>query len=446
MIAEKDILTKYSLEKVCDFNGSPELKIVSINGKTSGALCTILMGLDMINRKEDILVANNDIIHRHNIQNSVNYFKEKSAEAGVMTFQSSHPKWSYVLLDNERVLMAAEKEVISKNAIAGIYWFKEGEIMIEMAKDCMLNMFHKDENYYLSGLLNSYVIANKKVLISNINETEISHLYSIDKVKDYISENKKLEKNKVNLVIPAAGKGSRFSNANWKDPKPLIDINGQAMISLVIEDNKIDVETDTFIAIQEEHRENFKKILNKLNNIHLIELRGITKGTACTVQRVLEHFSEDQQFVVANSDQICSKSTSKMISYAQENNLDGCIMCFKEPSRDEKWSYVKVNKNNYVERVAEKSAISDIATVGIYYFKSTLDYLSAYSNMLEQDDKVNNEFYSCPVYNYLIRSNKKIGIFLIDKNEMIGLGTPEDLIQYINKMGFPPSKSYPDLN
>ena len=167
----------------------------------------------------------------------------------------------------------------------------------------------------------------------------------------------------------------------------------------------------------------------------------VLSSTACTEN--LEKFSSDCQFVVANSDQLCAKSTSKMVKFAQQHNLDGCITCFIEPSLDTKWSYVKVNQFNLVEQVAEKKAISDIATVGIYYFKSSLDYLCAYSLMLEEDERVNGEFYTCPVYNYLIKLKKRIGIYLINKDEMMGLGTPDDLNYYLNLKGFPESKSSP---
>ena len=435
LIAEKDVLLKYSLEKVCDFNGFPDVKTVSVEGKTSGALCTLLLSIDLMNKDEDIIVANNDIIHSHNIQNSIDHFKNKNANAGVISFKSNHPKWSYVSIENEQVMMAAEKEVISQNAIAGLYWFKNGENMIKRAKECMLNMFHKDENYFLSGLINSYVLAEDKVLISEINKNQISHLNSLDKVRDYIRNSNTIEKNKVSLVIPAAGKGSRFKKANWKDPKPLIDINGKPMISHVIDDNKIDVDSDIYLAIQKENSSQFKHISQKYNDIKLVEINGITQGTACTVERVLEKFSSDCQFVVANSDQLCAKSTSKMVKFAQQHNLDGCITCFIEPSLDTKWSYVKVNQFNLVEQVAEKKAISDIATVGIYYFKSSLDYLCAYSLMLEEDERVNGEFYTCPVYNYLLN--------LINKDEMMGLGTPNDLNYYLDLKGYPKSKSSP---
>ena len=58
--------------------------------------------------------------------------------------------------------------------------------MIDKGQECMLNMFHKDENFYLSGLINSYVLDEKRILISQINENQISHLNSIDKVREYI--------------------------------------------------------------------------------------------------------------------------------------------------------------------------------------------------------------------------------------------------------------------
>ena len=55
--------------------------------------------------------------------------------------------------------------------------------------------------------------------------------------------------------------------------------------------------------------------------------------------------------------------------------------------------------------------------------------------MIIENDRVNNEFYTCPVYNYLIKEHKKIGIYLIKQNEMHGIGTPEDLKSYLKNIG-----------
>jgi dTDP-glucose pyrophosphorylase len=106
-----------------------------------------------------------------------------------------------------------------------------------------------------------------------------------------------------------------------------------------------------------------------------------------------------------------------------ESNCDAGILTFK--SIHPKWSFVKINDSGFVTEVAEKKPISDIATVGIYYWKHGSDYVKYSEEMIKKNIRVNNEFYVCPVFNEAISDNKKIKIFNIEK--MYGLGTPEDL-------------------
>lgn len=138
--------------------------------------------------------------------------------------------------------------------------------------------------------------------------------------------------------------------------------------------------------------------------------------------------------LIANSDQIIDIKISQFIEDNFNRNLDGSILTFVEPSKNPKWSYAKLNSNNLVELVKEKKAISDIATVGIYLFTKGSSFVDAAIEMIINNDRVNNEFYSCPVYNYCIKKNKKIGIYNIESSNMNGLGTPEDLKKYLKKI------------
>ena len=115
--------------------------------------------------------------------------------------------------------------------------------------------------------------------------------------------------------------------------------------------------------------------------------------------------------------------------YEVENSKsDGYILTFE--SMHPKWSYIKVDQKNYVTEVAEKKPISNIATVGIYYWKHGKDFVKYAEQMISKNIRVNNEFYVCPVYNEAILDNKKIQKFDIDK--MWGIGTPEDLDYFVN--------------
>ncbi|NBW58633.1 hypothetical protein EBR43_12830, partial [bacterium] len=109
------------------------------------------------------------------------------------------------------------------------------------------------------------------------------------------------------------------------------------------------------------------------------------------------------------------------------DNIDAGILTFN--STHPKWSYAKVNDDGFVCEVAEKNPISNIATVGVYYWKRGSDYVKYAEQMINKNIRVNNEFYVCPVFNEAIQDGKKIKVFNIEK--MWGLGTPEDLDYYL---------------
>jgi dTDP-glucose pyrophosphorylase len=137
--------------------------------------------------------------------------------------------------------------------------------------------------------------------------------------------------------------------------------------------------------------------------------------------------NNDTPLLLANSDQYIHAPVSKFISDAIERNLDGSILTFVDAKRDPKWSFARLNDSGFVEEVKEKFPISDFATVGLYYFAKGSDFVSSAIDMIVANDRVNNELYTCPVYNYAISRGQKIGIYNIPENAMYGLGTPADL-------------------
>ena len=162
------------------------------------------------------------------------------------------------------------------------------------------------------------------------------------------------------------------------------------------------------------------------NYCEIIELDSVTEGAACTSLLAKKFIDNDQSLLIANSDQFIKWDSSTTMYSFISSGVDGGILTFK--STHPKWSFAKVNKNNFVEFVAEKNPISDNATVGVYFWKKGSDYVKYAEQMIKKDIRVNNEFYICPVFNEAIKDNKKIIIKEVD--EMWGLGTPEDLDEF----------------
>jgi len=233
---------------------------------------------------------------------------------------------------------------------------------------------------------------------------------------------------KMNVLIPMAGAGSRFQAAGYTFPKPLIDVEGKPMIQVVVDNLNIDA---TFIyVVQKEHREkyNLDTLLNLITpNCKIVEVDGLTEGAACTTLLAKEFINNDEPLVMANSDQFVEWDSNEFMYKMIEQKVDGGILTFT--ATHPKWSFAKVDEYGYVTEVAEKNPISDIATVGVYYWANGSDYVKYAEQMIEKNIRTNGEFYTCPTFNEAIGDGKKIKTFNIDK--MWGLGTPEDLKYYL---------------
>jgi dTDP-glucose pyrophosphorylase len=225
-----------------------------------------------------------------------------------------------------------------------------------------------------------------------------------------------------------AGAGSRFEKAGYSFPKPLIDVNGEPMIKRIIDNLNIDA--NYIFIVQQKHYEEFnlKYVLEIISpKCKILTVNDITDGAARTVLLAKDFINNENPLLIANSDQYIDWNSSDFMYSMENTQLDGCILTFE--STHPKWSFVKLDKDNLVTEVAEKKPISNIATVGIYYWNKGKDFVNYAEQMIDKNIRVNNEFYVCPVYNEAIQDNKKIRTYHI-KN-MWGLGTPEDLEMFI---------------
>jgi HAD superfamily hydrolase (TIGR01509 family) len=264
----------------------------------------------------------------------------------------------------------------------------------------------------------------KEVILQNL----LNKLNQIDMGDTY--NKPKWEDKKLNILIPMAGAGSRFQQAGYTFPKPLIDVEGKPMIQLVVEN--LNIEANYIFVVQKEHRKkyNLDTLLNLIApNCKIVEVEGITEGAACTALLAKDFINNENPLFFANSDQFVEWDSNEFMYKMNETEADGGIVTFK--ATHPKWSFAKINSEGFVIEVAEKNPISDIATVGYYFWKHGSDFVKFAEEMIEKNIRVNNEYYVCPVFNQAIENGKKIRTFEIPK--MWGLGTPEDLNVYFNR-------------
>jgi NDP-sugar pyrophosphorylase family protein len=239
----------------------------------------------------------------------------------------------------------------------------------------------------------------------------------------------------LNIVVPMAGRGSRFADAGYDDPKPLIDINGKHMIEVVINNLTPRCEHKFIFVCQTEHVEKYKlhSIFNKAcKHYEIIKIDGITEGAAITVLKAREYINNDSPLMIANSDQWIDCDINDYLNDMQDRELDGSMLTMK--ASDSKWSYAKVDIEGLVSEVVEKVVISDEATVGIYNFAKGSLFCRYADYMIKEDIRSNGEFYVAPVYTFMAKKGCKLGVYNIGKeaNGMYGLGIPSDLELFLS--------------
>jgi dTDP-glucose pyrophosphorylase len=238
----------------------------------------------------------------------------------------------------------------------------------------------------------------------------------------------------INIVVPMAGRGSRFVQAGYNLPKPLLPVLGRPMIEVVIENLRPSTPHRFIFICQQEHLQEFdlEPVLRSAgNDTIIVPIEYVTEGAACTVLLAEKYINNLQPLMIANCDQYISTPIDTYLHKMDEGDFDGYIMTMS--ADDSKWSYIRLNEKKLITEVVEKKVVSNEATVGIYNYRHGSDFVSAAHAMMAANDRTNNEFYVAPAYNYMISAGKRIGFMNIgaERAGMYGLGVPEDL-EYMN--------------
>ena len=320
-------------------------------------------------------------------------------------------------------IYVSNEDVVRNKPFPSMYW----KCMMALGALPDDTVILEDSHIGRQGALDS-----KCHLVPIENRSDLNQA-KVDRIKRILqSEKQKVawESKTMNVLIPMAGRGSRFATQGYTFPKPLIDVKGKPMIQVVTEN--LNIKANYTFIVQKEHYEKYslQHLLNLIApNCNIVQVDGITEGAACTTLLAKEFIDNDEPLLMANSDQFVEWDSNETLYAFSNGNCDGGIITF--PATHPKWSYAKLGEDGYVSEVAEKKPISEHATVGIYWWAKGSDYVKYAEQMIEKDIRVNNEYYVCPVFNEAIGDGKKVRIKEIEKEGMWGIGTPEDLNYFL---------------
>jgi NDP-sugar pyrophosphorylase family protein len=453
-IVQTEHCTRFSLDGMLRILTDGRCTIVRLDRATKGALCSALMAIDHIAADEPLAIANGDQIIEADLSALVARTDRAGHDAAVITFESLHPRWSFARVDGEGLVCeTAEKRVISRNAIAGFYYYRNGRLFLDAALRTLEYEAGIDSVFYISQTLNNLILEGRKIAAHRIPADSYRSFYSPQKIQEYerqLQHSSVLDQAlaatkpaKINVVIPMAGEGSRFARAGYTKPKPFIDVAGRTMIETVMANLALEGARYILLARKDHIAAEPETVrrLQALGNVEILSIDGLTEGTACTVLHARDLIDDDTPLLIANCDQVVDFSCEAFVADCRARDLDGSILCFEDRARDPKWSFAKTDADGLVTQVAEKVAISDLATVGLYLFRSGADFIAGAVDMIARNERVNNEFYTCPVYNHVVAAGGRIGVHEVRFEDMHGLGVPDDLMAYLSLIGSEPQRA-----
>jgi NDP-sugar pyrophosphorylase family protein len=238
------------------------------------------------------------------------------------------------------------------------------------------------------------------------------------------------------VIIPLAGRGTRFEEKGYTFPKPLVEIGNRSMIEVVLENMQLPAGSDLTFICRNEHlvKFNLADVLRLLApGCRTIPLRNETAGALCSVLLAIDYLKPDDEVLIANGDQLISAPLAPFYEKCRAPGVDGCILTFS--ATHPRWSFAKTNPEGRVTSVAEKRPISREATVGLYYFRRASDFIAGAEQMILKGLRTADQFFVCPVYNELILDGKNIRTHHLPDGAMQSLGTPEDLENFIRSGG-----------
>jgi dTDP-glucose pyrophosphorylase len=241
----------------------------------------------------------------------------------------------------------------------------------------------------------------------------------------------------VQIVVLMAGRGSRVNAIGNGLPKPLIPIHDVSLAKIVTKNlSPKKFKAKFFYVCLEEHFNQFSldQALGQLGvDCSLVPLSKITSGAAESALKAIPFLDMNKPLIVANSDQLFLKSIDEYLEFSFLDQSDASIMSMSASGN--KWSYIRLNENGDVAEVREKVQISDIATVGIYFFKKCQYFKDAVDSMIDKEIRTNNEFYLAPCYNELISAGKTVTHFNVGTygESVFGLGTDEDVKLFLER-------------
>lgn len=437
----------------------PGSKVVVIEPHKDGPIRTLLDCAHAIDDDDGVILNYCDF----GVDWSYDGFRAFLAEGGwdgaMTAYKGFHPHslgptlYAYMKNEGDRVTEIREKHHFTSDkfqeyASAGLYYFRTGKMLKDSAKRLVERGERVNDEFYVSMGIQQLIEDGGKVGVY-----PLKHFYqwgTPEDLRDYEAwakamhgidaflERAKGAKSRSIHVIPMAGRGQRFADRGYADPKPLIPVAGPPMIAQALA--CLPTPTRRVLVAQAEHAKNerFKASVARLPApTQVIELDHVTEGQACTARLGLEGVDPKTPVLFAPCDAGYVYDVEALLAHEGKDDADLVVFSAKGhlPAiwRPHMYGWLEV-KGGTVTRVAVKKPVDGVpvaeqeVVTGTFWFKDVATFLREYDALLAANDRVNNEFYIDTIARRMVEGGARVRALSVDK--YIPWGTPEELMTF----------------
>lgn len=442
----------------------PNANIIEIPNHKKGPVYAVSLVENLIEDDEEVIVNYCDFGTYWDYSDFLKHTRERDADGALPSYKRFHPhmlgKTNYAFMrdDKQWMLEIKEKDPFTNNrmneyASNGTYYFKKGKFVKKYFKELMQKDINLNGEYYVSLIYNLMVEDGLKVSIYDIQHMlqwgtpqDVEEYNSWSKYfRNACNETQKdAAKDNSITLIPLAGRGSRFSEAGYIDPKPLIEVSGKPMI--VQAANSIPNSENHIFVTLKEHLDSYpleEVLKEEFPSSKIIAINEVTEGQAITCELGLKDVDPDASLLIAATDNGMIYNSEKYQHLIKVENVDAIIFTFRHhissKINPQMYGWVKTDDNDNAIGVSVKIPISDNpyndhAIVGAFYFKKVEYFKNALENLLDKNIRINGEYYVDSLMRELIELGHKVKVFEID--DYICWGTPNDYETFVYWQSF----------
>jgi NDP-sugar pyrophosphorylase family protein len=440
---------------------SPNCIIFSVpNENRRGPVDAINKIIDYIDESKETIISYCDYGTVWDYKKFLKEIREKNSDGAIPCYTGFHPhmlgndNYAFVKMDGDMAIKIQEKKPFTNDKMGelasnGTYYFKTGNLVKKYFKELVDRNININGEFYVSlvyqllmddGLLVTTFLIDKMLQWGTPYDLEIYRGWS--NYFSNIKNNQPLICNPPNttLLLPMAGKGSRFSDEGYLLPKPMIDVNGKPMIIQSV--NCLPKsDTNVFICLSE-HINNFnlKDVLNSnYDNVKIVEIDDTTDGQARTCQIGLDmsNVNLENPILISACDNGVYYDTKKYQDLLDDESIDIIVWSFRNnqasKTNPNAYAWLDVDDNGFIKYVSCKKFIYDDplkthAIIGTMFFRKGKYFVEGFKKNIEENIRTNNEFYVDDVLNQNIKNGLKVKVFEVEN--YICWGTPNDYRTY----------------